>query len=374
MLFLGVWALAPGKLSYAAADVPRKTLLVGSEVDFPPFALGQRGGEPSGFTVELWKAVAEEAGLDYRIRIAPFHEILEAFKSGEIDVMINLAISEERAAFAGFSLPHVIEQGAVFVREAERGIASEEDLAGKSIIVIESDFFHRQAIARGLHNLVTVSSAAEAMKRLASGRDDGVLIARLVGLQTLRELGLGNVVTAFSLSDPRQKFAFAVRKGEADLLAEINEALANVKASGQYAVLYEKWFGKLKPRRFSTAEIIGWLVPVLIVLALVSVAYLRERRLTRALARSSASLRAMMDNVPYLMWLKGIDGRFVAVNHPFARACGRPDPESVAGKTSFDVWPREIAEAYVSQDTKALECRPVSAARSFAAVSNACTG
>lgn len=94
-------------------------LIVGSEQNYPPFALGLTDATADGFTVELWRAVAAESHLASTIRVLPFHEVLEEFKAGKIDVLINLAQSDERRHFADFTVPHVIVNGAIFVREGE---------------------------------------------------------------------------------------------------------------------------------------------------------------------------------------------------------------------------------------------------------------
>src|SRR4029079_6587711 len=60
--------------------------------------------------------------------------------------------------------------------------------------------------------------------------------------------------------------------------------------------------------------------------------------------------RALLDNQPHLAWLKDVEGRFLAVNKVFAEACGQSSPEELVGKTDLDVWPRELAEAYVADD------------------------
>src|SRR4029079_1604089 len=118
----------------------------------------------------LWKAVAKQVGLDYTIRVRSFRTILDEFKRGEIDVMINLAQSNERRAFSDFSVPHVVVQGAIFVRKNESRIHSEADLAGKSSIVIDGDLAHDYANTNGWRShLVLVKTAAEGLDLLASG-------------------------------------------------------------------------------------------------------------------------------------------------------------------------------------------------------------
>ncbi len=223
------------------ADTP---LVVGSEEDYPPFATGKTDETAGGFTVDLWKAVAAEHALSYTIKVRPFRQILEEFKAGKIDVMINLAQSDERRAFADFSVPHVIVHGAIFVRKGDSRIQSEADFAGKSIIVIHADLAQDYAVSNGWgQQLMLVDNAAEGLKLLASGKHDAMLLSKLAGTQTLQEEKIRNVTALAAKAGFSQKFSFAVRKGNAELLAKVNEGLAVAKASGTYDALYEKWFG-----------------------------------------------------------------------------------------------------------------------------------
>ncbi|HMA63563.1 MAG: PAS domain S-box protein, partial [Fibrobacterota bacterium] len=64
---------------------------------------------------------------------------------------------------------------------------------------------------------------------------------------------------------------------------------------------------------------------------------------------SRNKLRAMLDNMPFLAWLKDADGRFEAVNEAFASSCGYT-VDTIIGKTDFDVWPQESASKYHEDD------------------------
>ena len=75
------------------------------------------------------------------------------------------------------------------------------------------------------------------------------------------------------------------------------------------------------------------------------------------LSKSASAMRTMMENQPYLAWLKDREGRFLAVNSAFANACGRKTPEEVVGKTDFDVWPQALAQGYVSDDLEVMDRR-----------------
>lgn len=241
-------------------------LVVGSEQDFPPFATGMTDETAGGFTVELWKAVAAEAGLNYNIRVRPFHELLQEFKAGKIDVLINLASSEERHEFADFTVPHMIVHGAIFVRKGETSISSENDFAGKSIIVLSSDLAHDYAVSKGWgKQLVLVNTAEEGLRMLASGKHDAMLISKLAGMQTIQSAKLNNIDVLKTKAGFSQKFSFAVHKGQADLLHKINEGLAVTKTNGAYNSIYEKWFGVYEVKEITLFDFIKYLTPILVI-------------------------------------------------------------------------------------------------------------
>jgi PAS domain S-box-containing protein len=279
-----------------------RTLVVGSEQDFPPFAVGMTDDTAGGFTVELWKAVAREQGLAYALRVRPFDELLRSFKSGEVDVLLNLAKSDDRRQFADFSATHVVVGGAIFVRKGDKRIQAEDDLAGKSVIVIRSDLAHDYAITKGwAERLVFVDTAEKGLRLLASGQHDAMLISKLAGTQTIRNLGIGGVEPLETRVGFAQRFAFAVRKGDTDLLSRINEGLALAKTDGTYDQLYERWFGVYEVRSLGWREL--W--PLLLGAALLAgvtwlVAFRRRLRRDR---RNAAILRDSEER-----WKFALDG------------------------------------------------------------------
>lgn len=295
-LLIAVCLLAYASIGSANTDGTAR-LVVGSEQDYPPFAIGKTAATADGFTVDLWKAVARAAGLEYDLRVLPFNEILRDFKEGKVDVLINLAQSDERRKYADFSIPHVTVHGAIFMRDSEQGIHSEQDLGGKSIIVVNADIAHEFANAKGWQDrLVTVKTAAEGLRLLAAGRHDALLVNRLVGLQTLRTLKIDGIKVVELKADFPQKFAFAVRKGNAELLAHINDALATVKANGTYDVLHEKWFNVYEVRGPTSRDLLPYLLPAALVMLAVAGYFLRQRQNERhrsetALQQSEERLR-----------------------------------------------------------------------------------
>ena len=77
----------------------------------------------------------------------------------------------------------------------------------------------------------------------------------------------------------------------------------------------------------------------------------------RQLEQRDRYQRALLDNFPFMVWLKDAESRFLAVNAPYAQACGAASPDAVAGKTDFDVWPRDAAERNRADDRAVLASR-----------------
>lgn len=60
--------------------------------------------------------------------------------------------------------------------------------------------------------------------------------------------------------------------------------------------------------------------------------------------------RALLDNCPFMVWLKDKESRFLAVNAPFAHTFGWPSAEALEGRTDYDLTSRELADAYRADD------------------------
>lgn len=63
---------------------------------------------------------------------------------------------------------------------------------------------------------------------------------------------------------------------------------------------------------------------------------------------------AILDNIPDIAWLKDLDSRYIAVNEEFVKACGRKI-EEIIGKTDYDIWKKEYAEHYRSNDLRVIQ-------------------
>ncbi|MBC7502758.1 MAG: transporter substrate-binding domain-containing protein [Herminiimonas sp.] len=340
----------------ALPDESQRNLVVGSEQDYPPFATGMTDATAGGFTVELWKAVAAESHLTYTIVVRPFRQLLQEFKEGKIDVLINLAQSNERRQYVDFTVPHVVVHGAIFVRKGEVGIHSESDLPDKALIVIDADLAHEYAKSKGWGNhLVLVATAAEGLRLLASGRHDAMLLNKLSGIQTVQAQKISNVIFLKSELGFKQQFSFATRKGQPELLYMLNEGLAATKSNGDYDELYNKWFGVYESKDVSWRDLLIY-GTVIVVLFLATFAYFLQRRhferkeAQRAVAASMNLLRTIIDTAPVRVFWKDSNLRFLGCNTAFAQDAGMTHPDQLIGKDDYQMQWKEQADLYRADD------------------------
>jgi ABC-type amino acid transport substrate-binding protein len=93
--------------------VPDK-LLVGV-VDAPPFYMKTPDGRWEGLSIELWQAVAQEWGVEFELREYSFEQLRDAVIRGKVDVILALAVTEQREISMDLSHPFLRSGSAIAV-------------------------------------------------------------------------------------------------------------------------------------------------------------------------------------------------------------------------------------------------------------------
>ena len=75
------------------------------------------------------------------------------------------------------------------------------------------------------------------------------------------------------------------------------------------------------------------------------------------LRKSDISMRAILDNSPYMTWLKDAEGRYIKVNKTYTDYFPGKDVTQIIGKTDFDLWPKDIAEKHQAVDAEVIALR-----------------
>ncbi len=237
MLFAGGLASSVCK---AATNEPE--IRVGSELDFPPYALADENGRPDGFSVELIKAITGAMGLSIKISTGSWDTVWNALVAGQLDVLPIVAKTPGRQRLIDFSLPHTETYDAFFVRKGDPPIQNIAAAQGKEIVVMRSDAAHHELLTRNFPGkLILVDTIPEGLKLISSGKHNAFLCSKLIGTLSIKNHGLTGLTAGPTIPDYKRVFSFGVKKGDTELLEKLNQGLLIVKTNGEYDRIYDKW-------------------------------------------------------------------------------------------------------------------------------------
>ena len=75
------------------------------------------------------------------------------------------------------------------------------------------------------------------------------------------------------------------------------------------------------------------------------------------LRKSDVMMRAILDNSPYMTWLKDAEGRYLRINNTYADYFHRKNIKQIIGKKDSDFWPKELADKYSADDDEVISSR-----------------
>ncbi len=218
-----------------------EVIVAGIDENYPPHEFVE-DGEAKGFNVDIMKAIALEMDREIIFKPMVWHKAMEALKNESIDILC-MAAYEERKQYFDFSKPILDLKLAIFVKEEVTGITNIEDLAGHSVAVQKGDIAEEILQERKIDAyIIETGSQDDALKLVANGDVTAFLGNYYTGIYLIHKHDYKNIKVIGEMLTIGQR-VIAVKKGNDELLADINAAINSIKASGVYDKIYEKWYG-----------------------------------------------------------------------------------------------------------------------------------
>ncbi len=238
------------------AEAQDSVLRVGVQSERAPFSFRGDDGELEGFDVEIAWALCSVLEAQCELVPLAFADLIPDLKDMRIDAAVaSMSITEERLQLVDFTDKYYQAANRFVARRdkidgAPEGVdITPSGLAGKTIGVrrgttydrfLSHDYAEVAAIRR-------YSNPDEIFIDLALGRldlalGDGITLTDSF-LKT--ELGAGFEFVGPPLDDPHwfgRGEGIAVRKGNTDLLARLNQALREIRSDGTYDEVRRKYF------------------------------------------------------------------------------------------------------------------------------------
>jgi polar amino acid transport system substrate-binding protein len=227
----------------------RGFMTVATEDDYQPFEF-TKDGKPTGYDQELLEMFKKKAGFDIRQDIIPWTGILPGVTTGKYDAAVTaILVTQERMKTLDFCSPVVESVDYYLKRKGDKKIQGIKDLNGLPLGVEAGSAMLKllpqldemlKATGGKLGKIVSYQGYPEAYQDLALGRIDFVVNTRL----SLESIAKSKPDT-FEVGEPVSKptyIAWAVVKGNTELLAMLNEFLLGTRKDGSMYALQKKWF------------------------------------------------------------------------------------------------------------------------------------
>ena len=332
-----------------------RVLIYGGDRAFPPYEFLDEKGHPSGFNIDLARAIARQIGVDISFQLAPWTEVRRKIENGEVDLAC-MFYSASRARLVEFAVPHTLVYQAVFARNDAPPYRHLEDLKGRRISVQNGDIMHEYAVEHGLGDTLTVAATSEeALALLEKGRTDYALGTYLQGLYWIKKNGWNNL-QAIETRLLETDYGYAVPKGNTALRDLFNDGLRQLKETGEYRGIYNKWLGVLEPdfdRRRITRNILLLLVAASLLAAIaIGIIFTLRRQVakrTQALQQEMLQTRvrtAAMEAASEAMVITDRNAVVLWINPAFAAMTGYTAADIIGQPASILMPDQQSAAAY----------------------------
>lgn len=219
-------------------------LSVGSCLDYPPFE-SVKGGEETGFDVDLTEEIASRLGLEVEWVKTNFNTIFTAVAGGQFDMEAAAStITPEREEVVDFSDPYYNSRQSLAVNVNETpDIKSTDDLGQGDVVGVQKGTTGKDWAVENLEpqgvEIRTYTSATDAFRDLEAGNTTGIINDEPASAGIIKELQGVEIVEAI---DTGEHYGFAFSPDNPDLREAVNGALADIIADGTYAEIFGRYF------------------------------------------------------------------------------------------------------------------------------------
>lgn len=226
----------------------QEVLTVAMELAYPPFETKDEQGNPSGVSVDFMKDFGEYIGKEIRIENISFDGLIPSLQTGKADmVMSSMTITEERKETVDFSEPYANALLAVLTNKDSQ-ITSVDDLnqEGKKVAVKtgSTGYLYAQEHLKNAE-IIALQDESACVMEVSQGKADGFIYDQL----TIYRNWQNNLDTTNAVFIPFQDvepWGIAVKKGNTELLDQLNDFIETYREDGGFEELTEKYLSEEK--------------------------------------------------------------------------------------------------------------------------------
>ena len=216
--------------------------IIASDSSFAPFVFQNDSNQYTGIDMELIKAIAKDQGFTVEVTNPGFDAAINSVQTGQADgIIAGMSVTDARKKTFDYSDPYYTANSILAVKDSSN-IKSYEELKGKTVGVktgTASQTFLEENKSKYGYSIKTFSDAASMYDSLNTGSVAAVMDDEPVVKYAIKQ---GKNLKTPIEGTPSGQVAFAVKKGSnPELIEMFNNGLANLKESGKYQEILDKY-------------------------------------------------------------------------------------------------------------------------------------
>jgi len=221
------------------------TINVGTEGTYPPFTYHDESGKLTGYDVEVTRAVADKLGVDVEFKETQWDAMLAGLDSGRFDMVANQVslTTPERKAKYDKATAYSWSGAVALAPTDDNRYSSWEGLKGLRTAQSLSSNYGELAERYGAE-IVPVDGMAQAIQLVKQDRADFTMNDNLAVLDYLKKFPDADL--EIKLTAPASELrgsGLVLIKGDDEVVAKLDEAMAELAAEGTLTKLSEEFFG-----------------------------------------------------------------------------------------------------------------------------------
>lgn len=242
VLLLGLTGCSVDKTD--SQDAEQKTIIVGTEAGFAPYEY-MEGNEVVGIDMDIAQKIAEAMGRKLVIKNMDFDGALVAVQQGKIDfVAAGVSVTDERKKSMDFSDHYVDSTDVVVVNAKNPALNSVKELDGKVIGVQQgnvADLWVSNEDNVSPKEVKRYTAFAQATQDLKNGKIDCIVMDEVPARELIHSTSGVKMLEGEDNIAFSDSYAIAVKKGNTELLNQINTVIEELKKSGKMDEIFAKY-------------------------------------------------------------------------------------------------------------------------------------
>lgn len=223
----------------------KKVYKVAMEPTFPPFNTTDEEGNLDGFDVDMMKAIAKDQGFEVEFESLEFDGLIVGLKSQNFDIIASgMWANDERKKEVDFSDTYYNSGLVVAVKVDDSQITGIDSLTKDMKVAAQigtssADLVQNLEKEGKIKEAKIYNKVSDAVADLQNGSVSALINDKPVTLEYMKQQEGKIKIVGDTLNE--ETLGIAVAKDNKELLDKINKGLANIKKSGEFDKLLEKW-------------------------------------------------------------------------------------------------------------------------------------